>query len=80
MVTAVAPGTATITVTTNNGKKTATALITVISGQIGFKSVASYNQNTIKLTWNAATNVSGYIIYRRNSAGKYKRLLNCRLP
>lgn len=74
VVTAVAPGTATITVTTNNGKKTATALITVISGQIGFKSVASYNQNTIKLTWNAATNVSGYIIYRRNSAGKYKKI------
>ena len=74
LVTAIDPGESTITVTALNGKKTATALITVISGRIGFKSVASYNQNTINLTWNAATNVSGYIIYRRNSAGKYKQI------
>lgn len=76
VVTAVAPGTATITATTTNGKKTATCTIKVIPAKMTFKSAKSYNYNTVKLTWNPVSGASGYMIYRKNSAGKYKLIAN----
>lgn len=76
VVTAVAPGTATITVTSKNQKKTATCTIKVIPKQMQFKSVASADYNTIKLKWDEQPNVTGYYVYRQNSSGKYKVIAN----
>lgn len=63
-------GQCTITAKTNNGK-TIKCTVTVVPETVQVKA-ASESHNSVKVTWNKLSNVTGYWIYKKNESGKYK--------
>lgn len=74
VVTAVSPGKAVITATTKDGAKTATCTITVKPPKTTIDKVAVKNYKSLKITWNAVADVTGYKIYRKQGTGVYQLL------
>jgi len=74
-VTAVSAGTATITVTTKDGNKTASCKVTVtLPSPTSVKAVSS-SYNSIKVSWVAVTGATGYEVYRSTSStGSYSKV------
>jgi len=76
LVTAKAAGQATVTCTTQDGSgKLATCAVTVKPAAPTNLKAASASYNSIKISWNAVSGVSGYAVYRYNSSTKkYERI------
>lgn len=74
VVTANAPGTAKITVTTINGASKSVT-VKIKPKKITGVTATTLTTSSIKLTWNEGNNVAGYIIYRStNKSSGYKKI------
>ena len=71
-VTAVSAGTVNITAKSNNGK-TAVCKVKVKPAKV-LMTGKSRDYQSVKLSWPAAANLTGYYLYRKNSAGKYVKI------
>lgn len=70
-ITAKKSGTAVITVKAAVGGVVAYCKVKVIPKKVVL-SAAKSSATSIKLSWSPASNITGYIIYKKNSSGKYK--------
>ena len=73
-VTAKAPGKATITAKSHNGK-TAVCEYTIKPATV-VASGKSKNYNSVKLSWKQTGDLTGYIVYRKNGSGKFVKIGN----
>ncbi len=71
-VTAVSAGTATIYAKSNNGI-TASCQIKVKPAKV-VMTAKSRDYQSVRLSWPAASNLTGYYLYRKNAAGKYVKI------
>ncbi|MFQ9514891.1 MAG: Ig-like domain-containing protein [Eubacterium sp.] len=72
-ITAKAAGTAKITVKAAIGGVTASCNVKVIPKKVVLTAAAS-GSSAVKLSWAYTSNISGYLIYKKNSSGKYKKI------
>lgn len=70
VVTGVSAGTVTITATSHNNK-TISCTVKVRPKKVVVKA-ESKGYNSIKLTWDKTSDISGYWVYKKDSKGKYK--------
>ena len=76
VVTGVSSGTATITVKTADGGRTATCNVTVIDPDPSATTIQSVSntEKGIKVTWKKIDGVNGYYVYRNENGGEYARI------
>jgi hypothetical protein len=73
-ITAKAAGTAIITAKAAVGGVTASCTVKVIPKKMTFTATVDTNGGAIKLNWAYTANISGYLIYKKNSSGKYTKI------
>lgn len=72
VITGVSAGTVTITATTKDGGKVATCTVTVKPPKTSIKKVAANGYDSLKVSWNNVSGITGYKIYRKQGKGSYE--------